>query len=114
MISLSSVFVCFNTQPHEGGCNCILHLLFYLSSFNTQPHEGGCAIKKGFNLSIYGFNTQPHEGGCLLNFFPFYLVKVSTHSRTKAAAFANILHRLEHAVSTHSRTKAAAEFIKCH
>ena len=69
---------------HADGSNS-----YRIRSFNTQPHEGGCQQRPPKNLHINRFNTQPHEGGCLtLTEQQEEFVDVSTHSRTKAAAFA--------------------------
>ena len=32
---------CFNTQPPEGGCFCVVADDMDMGSFNTQPPEGG-------------------------------------------------------------------------
>ena len=56
---------CFNTQPPEGGCDQLQQRPRRLACFNTQPPEGGCAH---FTLRL-----RP-------------VVRVSTHSRPKAAA----------------------------
>ena len=55
--------------------------------FNTQPPEGGCSHLASRSCAANGFNTQPPEGGCLgfLRGLGEW-VKVSTHSRPKAAA----------------------------
>ena len=101
---------CFNTQPPEGGCatykssshadhSVSTHSrpkaaacgsqqrLGVWSGFNTQPPEGGC--HRDFPSSDCGscFNTQPPEGGCAItNDKGFFVERVSTHSRPKAAA----------------------------
>ena len=100
----------FNTQPPEGGWETISQKEYALLGFNTQPPEGGwvatsatvvisgrfqhtaarrrlvsCGI---FTGSTSGFNTQPPEGGWLRHRLScYYLDKVSTHSRPKAAGF---------------------------
>ena len=58
-------YLCFNTQPPEGGCNCNITLSFKHRSFNTQPPEGGCIAE-----------YWEKDG----------IIIVSTHSRPKAAA----------------------------
>ena len=80
----------------------------YLEGFNTQPPEGGC--KMGLEVSQSGgsFNTQPREGGCLLSSLFPQNIRVSTHSRAKAAANFPIMVAYCYLVSTHSRAKAAA------
>ena len=55
--------------------------------FNTQPPEGGCFLSFTHGSTRACFNTQPHEGGCLDEAKQVIVPsKVSTHSRTKAAA----------------------------
>ena len=54
----------FNTQPPEGGWNCLILTMYRVVCFNTQPPEGGWA--KAGNKHV--------------------LIIVSTHSRLKAAA----------------------------
>ena len=123
--------LCFNTQPHEGGCLPMLRLFcacFLVSThsrtkaaatrfqpnalltgcFNTQPHEGGCKNTYLSLSSMFRFNTQPHEGGCHQSLRASLVYFVSTHSRTKAAAGLVLTWDFEEVVSTHSRTKAAA------
>ena len=56
--------------------------------FNTQPPEGGW---KGFRRPLFCsscFNTQPPEGGWLFGDIANPLIRVSTHSRLKAAGSA--------------------------
>ena len=62
--------------------------------FNTQPHEGGCPFDNERHRCVTPcFNTQPHEGGCKCIWAIIVVgFRVSTHSRTKAAA--NELKRL--------------------
>ena len=56
------------------------------------------------------FNTQPPEGGWPAKpFFYQHFVKVSTHSRPKAAGAAVWGMKLLWQVSTHSRPKAAGK-----
>ena len=126
-------FVCFNTQPPEGGCfiNCSNPPLLFC--FNTQPPEGGCLQKRRSKQKRSCFNTQPPEGGCQLKRLELDRHNVSTHSRPKAAveveypifpmtsfqhtAARRRLHRYlapilrVFDVSTHSRPKAAAQAI---
>ena len=94
--------------------------------------EAAAFYLMGCHHKFYGFNTQPHEGGCTHPQYPAPAnARVSTHSRTKAAA--EVARRqivwqskFQHTaarrrlptgraimlyatpVSTHSRTKAAA------
>ena len=53
--------------------------------FNTQPPEGGWEIIYNGKEIKGSFNTQPPEGGWGRQKFTVPLVKVSTHSRPKAA-----------------------------
>ena len=54
------------------------------------------------------FNTQPPEGGWVLKLFgERFNLRVSTHSRPKAAGLRHFLLRCRLRVSTHSRPKAA-------
>ena len=59
--------------------------------FNTQPHEGGCPFDNERHRCVTPcFNTQPHEGGCKCIWAIIVVgFRVSTHSRTKAAACHN-------------------------
>ena len=57
-------------------------------SFNSQPLEGGCFRKKCCAQCQSRFNSQPPEGGCLfLHGSNGGGNAVSTHSRSKAAAY---------------------------
>ena len=107
----------------RGQCRC------FVGGFNTQPPEGGWGYLKFQVAFIEGFNTQPPEGGwrfyrrkCRNGWFQhtaarrrlaaaFNLVadklKVSTHSRPKAAGKCRTYGRHAPTVSTHSRPKAA-------
>ena len=83
------------------------------SGFNTQPPEGGWKRAYAFERAFLRFNTQPPEGGWTilqfqvflnrrfqhtaarrrlahLTLLPFASVPVSTHSRPKAAGYAQI------------------------
>ena len=55
------------------------------ASFNTQPPEGGWTITAIITFYASSFNTQPPEGGWPQNYFYQHSIKVSTHSRPKAA-----------------------------
>ena len=75
----------FNTQPPEGGwivCSCCLSCK---ACFNTQPPEGGWHNAAGSSVHHDSFNTQPPEGGWGDRFFNSVTIRVSTHSRPKAA-----------------------------
>ena len=77
-------------------------------SFNTQPPEGGCFRSYHKTIDGQSFNTQPPEGGCFLHcIIQNNLLKVSTHSRPKAAVYLKNMFRILVQVSTHSRPKAA-------
>ena len=54
-------------------------------SFNTQPPEGGWQTLSCFRPVFYCFNTQPPEGGWSEYQKEQEEIKVSTHSRPKAA-----------------------------
>ena len=54
-------------------------------SFNTQPPEGGWRVCVTENFVMFGFNTQPPEGGWVKVEHSDSPVRVSTHSRPKAA-----------------------------
>ena len=75
--------------------------------FNTQPPEGGWVKEHFFRILRCCFNTQPPEGGWKQPQMLSAKLKVSTHSRPKAAGTARYLHDLRLPVSTHSRPKAA-------
>ena len=77
---------CFNTQPPEGGWLATVIVAVFNSRFNTQPPEGGW--------------YRQHK-----NQLP--MIRVSTHSRPKAAGTSPIPSAIVKAVSTHSRPKAA-------
>ena len=101
---------CFNTQPPEGGCSLLPAPRCWCGPcFNTQPPEGGCFRSASAASAGPRFNTQPPEGGCAfgamserhISSFQHtaarrrlpagagavgFFVKVSTHSRPKAAA----------------------------
>ena len=53
--------------------------------FNTQPPEGGWICSAMSSINRIGFNTQPPEGGWKRLQVSIDRVKVSTHSRPKAA-----------------------------
>ena len=78
-----------------------------INSFNTQPPEGGWLEQSKRAKAVCRFNTQPPEGGWRANNFIRKRLKVSTHSRLKAAGPMHRPHVREIRVSTHSRLKAA-------
>ena len=122
--------ICFNTQPPEGGWlaeACIISLPF---GFNTQPPEGGWFRPMRLFPARQSFNTQPPEGGwyrlwAMRGYSPVFqhtaarrrldtswadaesVLRVSTHSRPKAAGTGFLGHFGRDNVSTHSRPKAA-------
>ena len=80
--------------------------------FNTQPPEGGWGLRLTANEIAKGFNTQPPEGGWWIKKGWFFNLKVSTHSRLKAAGWQDVPCRINDFVSTHSRLKAAGNSCK--
>ena len=122
----------FNTQPPEGGCASNVSRSFIFVCFNTQPPEGGCLASVGI-IVLYSLfqHTAARRRLQEKNLFLFFLKRVSTHSRPKAAAIGlqqpkaskpsfntqppeggcavgHILGLKMPEVSTHSRPKAAA------
>ena len=53
------IWVCFNTQPPEGGCKSCLPVITMCRSFNTQPPEGGCDMDKGLCVD-FAVSTHSH------------------------------------------------------
>ena len=128
--SLFKIEKSFNTQPPEGGWKSSVISPIFSFCFNTQPPEGGWICSAMSSIKRIGFNTQPPEGGWALaiprkgRLLRFQhtaarrrlgscyssqgsAIKVSTHSRPKAAGkHICIVHICIH-VSTHSRPKAA-------
>ena len=99
----------FNTQPPEGGCRNPFADSACASGFNTQPPEGGCAHRLLVQLRLCCFNTQPPEGGCLLNVVTTADFAGFQHTAARRRLLdvnANLIPKLK--VSTHSRPKAAA------
>ena len=81
-------------------------------SFNTQPPEGGWAkIKKTNGNLIVKVSThsRPKAAGCGAKCRYVYQL-VSTHSRPKAAGQVAVYEQAQVIVSTHSRPKAAGIF----
>ena len=60
------IYMCFNTQPPEGGWLRHFPLLLTHPSFNTQPPEGGWSVSALMAEVQSCFNTQPPEGGWIL------------------------------------------------
>ena len=99
----------FNTQPREGGCGRRqinlegkimfqhtaarrrLHAAYRVLSL-IPPFQHTAARRRlpGHHFVLWHgfacFNTQPREGGCLLSSLFPQNIRVSTHSRAKAAA----------------------------
>ena len=99
----------FNTQPPKGGWNrgrglyLIIRIvsthsrlkaagrscwsaMFPVCCFNTQPPKGGWKVACVLDQCLYSFNTQPPKGGWLKSKInTTQTIKVSTHSRLKAA-----------------------------
>ena len=61
------------------------HILRSISRFNTQPPEGGWQCLRQFMIRNVCFNTQPPEGGWVIRRVGPSATSVSTHSRPKAA-----------------------------
>ena len=82
----SGVSACFNTQPPEGGWIRLCYLVWHKFRFNTQPPEGGWVTvgAKGNEQFMFQHTAARRRlaEGRLLR---FQFVKVSTHSRPKAA-----------------------------
>ena len=77
----------FNTQPREGGCgrrqiNLEGKIMFQHTAARRRLPGHHFVLWHGFAC----FNTQPREGGCLLSSLFPQNIRVSTHSRAKAAA----------------------------
>ena len=81
----------------------------YLSCFNTQPPEGGCANCFFEREPVNTFQHTAARRRLPVALSDVYgKLKVSTHSRPKAAAHEPLQRRQYEDVSTHSRPKAAA------
>ena len=78
-----------------------------ISSFNTQPPEGSWIGPAGTVRPFERFNTQPPEGSWVVGKHRVVGIKVSTHSRPKAAGWGVCRCKNPRCVSTHSRPKAA-------
>ena len=103
--------------------------------FNTQPREGGCKRSKMIEKTYHLFqHTAARRRLRCITIVKYLILKVSTHSRAKAAANdfpahfriilsfntqpreggcekAKIVGKCPKTVSTHSRAKAAARII---
>ncbi len=67
-----SFWICFNTQPPEGGCLRNIMIQHKKRLFQHTATRRWLPYQRAFLYRPhYGFNTQPPEGGCLLcvNFF---------------------------------------------
>ena len=77
-------YVCFNTQPPEGGC-IGTHPFFRDEAVSTHSRLKA-AERSLIRASTFSrFNTQPPEGGWQFDGMEFTSDAVSTHSRLKAA-----------------------------
>ena len=82
------IWVCFNTQPPEGGCSAAADAPVPVEPVSTHSHPKVAAPK-------HDDGKQPKG--------------VSTHSHPKVAAAVRILYRRIVEVSTHSHPKVAAK-----
>ena len=73
-----------HSRLKAAGCN-ISKNLKYQESFNTQPPKGGWLNRSAMGLNLSGFNTQPPKGGWVIHYILLRFLRVSTHSRLKAA-----------------------------
>ena len=132
-VSWAQIRVSTHSRPKAAGDSWHQYQDAFLC-FNTQPPEGGW--KKPLNISVMSvcFNTQPPEGGWASGGRSLPRLLVSTHSRPKAAGGTTctsakmlsfqhtaarrrlgdtvIVRAPEVLVSTHSRPKAAGT--TCH
>ena len=99
----------FNSQPLEGGCAGLGTRPPVFGGFNSQPLEGGCPpnhrafrMKRSFQLTAARRRLQEVERATLVE-----QVFQLTAARRRLRATAG-LYKLVHGVSTHSRSKAAA------
>ena len=78
----------FNTQPPEGGCVPMYHVVKVLAWFQHTATRRWLPSGKThrYRLDVC-FNTQPPEGGCLSKNPGPCAGCVSTHSHPKVAAF---------------------------
>ena len=74
--------------------------------FNTQPPEGGWRQKRLFAAGASSFNTQPPEGGwAVARHYHAPRLRVSTHSRPKAAGFAADVDLLQQLAFQHTAAR---------
>ena len=130
--------VCFNTQPHEGGClpptggsgrtGLFQHTaarrrlpahqkttLQAMPGFNTQPRGGGC---KTFSPGRYPPFLFQHTAArrrlpCVNRYFKGDKLFQHTAARRRLLAD-KLTDALKDTVSTHSRAEAAAARVLCH
>ena len=108
--------VCFNTQPHEGGClpptggSGRTGLFQHTAARRRLP-----AHQKTTLQAMPGFNTQPRGGGCKTfspgRYPPFLFQHTAARRRLLAD---KLTDALKDTVSTHSRAEAAAARVLCH
>ena len=80
-------YFCFNTQPPEGGWGFFVFADGCRLRFQHTAARRRLGRRDTITPSSVGFNTQPPEGGWYCNMRRVVLpVRVSTHSRPKAAA----------------------------
>ena len=98
----------FNTQPPEGGWLLEFHFDHLERCFNTQPPEGGWMFRwlRSSNAALFQHTAARRRLVIYRHSAPIGL-KVSTHSRPKAAGLYYNRFILACQVSTHSRPKAA-------
>ena len=78
---------CFNSQPPEGGCHGQTHSRQSICSFNSQPPEGGCIGISAWPRRHSWFQlTAARRRLPDLGIGFSRSLRVSTHSRPKAAA----------------------------
>ena len=100
----------FNTQPPEGGCALgpVIFNLCSLVSTHSRP-KAAASILPWMTITCHGFNTQPPEGGCSKRYASTHASRMFQHTAARRR-----LHRYHSSVrfsvrvSTHSRPKAAA------
>ena len=83
-----------------------------MKRFNTQPPEGGWAVSdEMFEQLKVSTHSRPKAAGCQFTLSEVFIADVSTHSRPKAAGKCAVLVFAFTRVSTHSRPKAAGIFV---
>ena len=124
-------FLCFNTQPPEGGCVTTLIVSTIVSPFQHTAtrrwllssfedcisvtmfqHTATRRWLRAFGLSsqaIFSFNTQPPEGGCHRQVIRLDKYRPFQHTATRRwlHLFSGLLFN-KLGVSTHSHPKVAA------